>query len=418
MHCVLHIGMEKTGTTLIQKWLYSNFEELSEQKVALTQTAGSPNNRKLVSFFQNSIDDYLKRNGIHNSTERESFFATFENDFRSEVRDLKRAGHKTVIISSEHFHSRLTTVEQIRSLKSFLDQFFETYTVLCYFREQSTVRTSLYSTVLRGGSPLRLSEFQNDLSAEDHYYNYFIFFRKWEDVFGKDALEGRVFERDELAAGDLRVDFLNSVRPSVDVKKLKLELITANEALSQQEARIFREINEARPQYTGKHIDPTPSLVKRSIVECGVLSSKAALYDPRQESLYEAFTQSNRKFYKHFFGEDRNPFRKPTRPETSEISEEHFTLDEVAKIVGSAISQRNLIALRQSEVNTLRDLALKLQKEKLASHQEVLTLLILANRACPDDHLTLSKIDELRSAQPKRSHISGKLAFFRKLFRR
>ena len=35
MKCILHIGTEKTGTTLLQNWLYDNKEKLSQVGIYL-----------------------------------------------------------------------------------------------------------------------------------------------------------------------------------------------------------------------------------------------------------------------------------------------------------------------------------------------------------------------------------------------
>lgn len=45
----LHIGIEKTGTTTIQKFLHLNRENLTKFDFAYTKSTGLQNNRKLVS---------------------------------------------------------------------------------------------------------------------------------------------------------------------------------------------------------------------------------------------------------------------------------------------------------------------------------------------------------------------------------
>ena len=112
MKCILHIGTEKTGTTLIQNWLYENSDALSVQGVGLSRTAAYPNNRKLVAFFQTGYDDYMHENMVFDGHHREAFFHGFEESFLDEMSELAR-DHHTVVFSSENFNSRLQTVEQI-----------------------------------------------------------------------------------------------------------------------------------------------------------------------------------------------------------------------------------------------------------------------------------------------------------------
>ena len=44
MKCILHIGTEKTGTTILQDWLYDNKVELSKVGVYLSDNLGKTNN--------------------------------------------------------------------------------------------------------------------------------------------------------------------------------------------------------------------------------------------------------------------------------------------------------------------------------------------------------------------------------------
>ncbi len=48
MHCYLHIGTEKTGTTLIQDFLCLNADKLASLDLAYLKSAGYPNNKWLV----------------------------------------------------------------------------------------------------------------------------------------------------------------------------------------------------------------------------------------------------------------------------------------------------------------------------------------------------------------------------------
>ena len=61
-----------------------------------------------------------------------------------EIKEAKsKKNFKAFIITSEHFHSRLKTVEELSKLKYFLDKHFKQIKIICYLREQS----SLFSSV-------------------------------------------------------------------------------------------------------------------------------------------------------------------------------------------------------------------------------------------------------------------------------
>lgn len=396
MHCILHIGTEKTATTLIQKWLYENRDQLSAQRVALTKKSDFPNNRKLVTYIQSSIDDYLKVRDIHNDTERHHFFENFENDFANELSELKK-DHETAIFTSEHFHSRLTSESEVRDLKAFLDQFFNSYSIICYFREQSKVRTSLYSTGLKINNPNNILDFQSDIDTESHYYNYLSFFKKWENAFGKDALLPRIFSKENMIDGDIRKDFIASVLPKINAQIMDYKTDSSNESLSADEAVLFREINAVRNNFIGRHPDPTPDAIKNAVKNSCLLDKETSISDPRQNMMYDTFNDVNVQFFSRYFGEKENMFPRPKEIDQNEVDHKRFNISDLADFLNSILSIKKFVFLQDNEVNFLRDLAIKLHSSGAVSNSEAITLLKLANRARPAGGAIISKLDELRN---------------------
>jgi hypothetical protein len=106
MKLALHIGTEKTGTTLLQEWLYHNRERLGQQGYFLSEKIGLPCNRNIVSYFRRAPDDFWNRYNIRSLDDKARFFAHFLEDLQAELDQAAQTNH-TVIMSSEHFHSRL-----------------------------------------------------------------------------------------------------------------------------------------------------------------------------------------------------------------------------------------------------------------------------------------------------------------------
>jgi hypothetical protein len=396
MHCILHIGTEKTGTTLLQKWLYDNKEALSEQGIALTKSGGKPNNRKLCAYCQNSMDNYFKRHDIYDKEGRQSFFQGFEKEFRSEIESIEKSGNKHVIFTSEHFHSRLTEVSEIEKLKNLLSSMFDDFTVICYFREQSRVRTSLYSTFLKIGETKKIEEFQSEISEDDHYYNYRDFFTKWETVFGKNSLLPRLYEEEKLIQSDIRVDFLLSAIPDVDLSGLSFDIDTENPSLSVEASVLFREMNKSRPHFIGNYRDQTADVFKNMVQTVLPLNPDNRITDPRQAATYNDFNTSNLDFFERFFGERKNLFKEPDPYKNIPHKTETLKTSQVADILSSILSVKSVIKIADQEINLLRDLAVRLHKEGNVTKNEAITLLKLASRARPNGEYIRSKIDELR----------------------
>ena len=395
MKCVLHIGTEKTATTLLQTWLYENEAALSAQGVAMSRVMNTPNNRKLATFAQGGIDDYLRMRGVHDDAGREAFFRGFPEAMDAEIRAKAAAGHHTFLITSEHFHSRLQGPQQVARVREILAPYFDEFRVVCYFREQSKKRTSLYSTGLRNTSGQTIEEFQQGVGLNHHAYNYLVLFRKWEDVFGHAALVARLFESSALEQGDIRRDFLNHALPGVDPEALNFDKSSANVSLSADEALLYQRINAARPQFIGKVLDPTPGTVKHLVSQMPFLDQSEALRDGRQEAFYDLFNDSNIAFFERYFGEARNLFKRPKAHDGDADDTPKYASKDLAEFAARLMDFNNLVVLREEEVTVLANLAQRLHDAGAISAQEAITLLSIAQRARPDGEEIAARIDAL-----------------------
>ncbi|MEL6991427.1 MAG: hypothetical protein AAGL92_07600 [Pseudomonadota bacterium] len=396
MKCVLHIGTEKTGTTLLQRWLYENEAALSDQGVALSQSMGQPNNRRFVAYAHGGIDDYLKSKSIFTEDERAAFFEGYEAQLAEEFARKSKA-HHTFLITSEHFHSRLISRKQVKRVEETLSPFFEEFRVVCYFREQSRKRTSLYSTGLRSGGGVSLQDFQKDKSPESHHYNYLTSFRKWEDAFGIDALVPRIYDRDRLEEGDIRRDFLKHALPEVDPAALDYAAQEANMSLSHDEACLMQAVNSARGKRIGRVQDHLPGVLNKLVSDLPGLDRSAEINDPRQPDMYAAFDASNRAFFKRYFGQDTNLFTAPKQVATDPEETPTYRLSDLADLMHSVASQRNLVVVTEKEVNVLKDVAARLYASGAITAVEAIALLSVAQRVRRADKGIAEQIDKLWS---------------------
>lgn len=300
MRCVIHIGTEKTGTTLIQEWLYSNRNKLEEAGISLSDVAGRPNNRKIPAYFQNHFDDFFRKRNISNIKQKEVYFAQFLDDLKQEINFYSKKS-QIFLITSEHFHSRLIDINSIYSLKSYLDQFFKQYKIICYFREQSSVRTSLYSTALRGGFSGKISEFQREVKGDSHYYNYYNMLSKWEKVFGLKSISANIFDKSVMLDQDLRKDFIKNVSSFIQIDKLDYSVSSSNEKLSPILSYIYRAVNDVLP----KSMDDD----KRNKIRHDILKKMGKfenfnignIYDDDSYRFSSLFVNSNKELFLRYF---------------------------------------------------------------------------------------------------------------------
>ena len=201
-YAYLHIGLEKTGTTSLQACLKKNEKQLEE--------AG-------FSYFCDDSKPYFS--GLAHAPLAGCFHAECpkfipEKKFGSPPdvlgplrEDGERCPHH-IILSSEHFSSRLHEREMLKALQDALPG--RKMKIICYLRRQDHMALAAFSTMVLYG---RTREFcvSDVINTRLRYYNYYDICLLWASVFGKDNVILREFDRDRLEKGDVRYDFLNVI---------------------------------------------------------------------------------------------------------------------------------------------------------------------------------------------------------------
>ena len=156
MKCILHIGIEKTGTTSIQFELASNRNALRSQKILYPKSLGLYNHLAITGYALND-DDFNDIRTILNLKTHSRIV-----DFRTNVEEALRNeilehDYNTVIISNEHMSSRLFSREELSFLKEFLNIFFDEIRIIIYLREQSSLFKASISTAIKAGAPININ---------------------------------------------------------------------------------------------------------------------------------------------------------------------------------------------------------------------------------------------------------------------
>lgn len=132
-------------------------------------------------FTENIQDDYFQAHRINSSKDKIEHFKNFETDFINEIESIKN-NYEYFIITSEHFHSRLTEISQIQKLKNFLSKLFSKIYIIAYFRNQQDAVISYYSTSLKTGNTSTFDEFIKKFNSNTYYFNYLDIANNWSDI--------------------------------------------------------------------------------------------------------------------------------------------------------------------------------------------------------------------------------------------
>ena len=230
MKAIVHIGTEKTGTTSIQSFLYQNRSALRKSGYHFLQCAGKTNNRDVPTYCMSKDrdDDFYRNLGITTVDGRRAYKRTFIQKLEKELSGLP-ANTRAVIISSEHFHSRLQTREEVQNVHRLLSRYFSEIDIVCYLRDQITTCTSCYSTALKSGNSSSFIEFVERCTPDSHYYNYWEMLQHWESCFGPDALHVSLFSFEHFLNGNLLDDFALCEDDEKDFYAFKLYALLDNE---------------------------------------------------------------------------------------------------------------------------------------------------------------------------------------------
>lgn len=311
MKAIVHIGTEKTGTTSIQNFLYQNRKKLRKSGFHFLQCAGHKNNRALPAYCLNDSrpDDFFRDLGLTALEDRIRYKEQFIKEFEKELATLPKHT-QAVVISSEHFHSRIRTEEEMDNVYKLLSAYFDDIEIVCYLRDQVSTCTSYYSTALKSGNPSSFSEFIERCKPGNYYFNYLDVLANWERCFGFDALTVALFSRQHFVNNDLLDDFTSKLSPDL-VGRLDKNVDVENESLTPVGQALARAVNVAFPvRSTRVELEPLRNQCREYINSHH--KGKGRQLTPRsQQEIHEAFREVNELLRIKFFPDEETILEPP-----------------------------------------------------------------------------------------------------------
>lgn len=394
MKCILHIGTEKTGTTILQDWLYDNQAELSKVGVCLPESLGKPNNRLFSAYFQGHLDDWAMQNGVSSDVEKAQYFKGFSERLANEILAAKET-HKYFIITSEHLHSRVTKKAEIERLYKFLKSVFDELEVVCYFRDQFDLAVSLYSTALKVNSFASVEEFVGQAGPENYYYNYLEIADNWAGVFGKNNCNFRIFDRSKFTGNDIRLDFLSVIGCGIDAAKLNMGRASSNESLSLLQGAAFRAINRNIPYWRTDNlgVNRDNRRAKNMVANVGSLKS-GKITSAERELIKGRFAKTNALFFgKYFTAQDKFPITQAGSNGVMNFADVGSAVEDALEL-GLKINANITYSLTEEQVNSLRDIALRIFDHESNSIEDALVLMKIALSHRPHGPLIKKKVQQ------------------------
>lgn len=244
---IVHIGLNKTGTTSIQDWLESNRDALRADGTLYPRLAGDGpedgRHQHFLGLLGFHLDGHL---GPRGEVRRKLRIATPEDQARvcgACIATLESALDSfrgtRVIFSSEMIAGWIRTPRRVALLDGWFRSYFGTVRYVIYIRDPERWILSRYVQSVTGGSTQSLEEF-----IDKHAHaGLFRTLNLWSDTLGRDRLEIRLHDRSALAGGDVVGDFCQAagIGPAGPSRPF-----SSNQSPSLGEIRAMRTLSMAR----------------------------------------------------------------------------------------------------------------------------------------------------------------------------
>lgn len=204
---ILHIGGEKTGSTTIQSFLSLNRQMLSAQRFIYPLVFGDNQIKIALASVGTDgsgmpVDSPVKRSFQHSRVE-------LSQRLREEIEEMVKGGvADKLILSAEHFHSRLMRPADLINLLSMLPR-SETIKAIWYIRRQDRAAVSLYSTWVKAGNYGAFTFPRVNPGNLPYRYNYLQAYEIWRSALGSQSVTVRTFD-DVGCRGGLLMDFCDA----------------------------------------------------------------------------------------------------------------------------------------------------------------------------------------------------------------
>ncbi|EPW6648443.1 hypothetical protein ACWNWD_000922 [Campylobacter coli] len=354
MTAYVHIGTEKTGTTSIQEFLYINKSIIQKQNYFFAQSIGIKNHWDLafLGYSLNKKDSYILNNSLWNF----QAIKQHKKNIFSKIKDEVKFNHK-IIFSSELLQSRLTRKREIVKLYTFFKKIgFTNIKVICYIRDANEMLRSLLSEAIKWEEidSFELKEekeeyklgYKKNLFHFHHICNHKQTLQWWGEVFGKENLIVRLFDKNEFYQGDLLKDFIHSIGLEWDDEFIIPP--KQNESLDLLGIDLLRRINKFLPLFCNNARNIFRGDLHHFAVKHFTSKDSHLKFQPPKEvvqSYIDYFEESNEWVRKEFFPHKERLFSKKDLTdykenyELKEMKPEYW--DKIAEFIADIVSTKN-----------------------------------------------------------------------------
>ncbi|NEQ69039.1 MAG: hypothetical protein F6K21_26765 [Symploca sp. SIO2D2] len=232
METILHIGMQKTGSTTLQKFMHAHSSDLLNASVLYPEIFDGHINHNILAFSVYDQSRLPREFAAFSKKSPEKFELKKRLAMDAVEASVAKAKPKRLVISAEYLsgihYAGFPSVDRLKGLRNWLSKMSDSIKVLMYVRRPSDWYLSHLQQTVKGSSKFPpFDAFQIRETIENY-----------TQVFGEVVV--RKFDRESLIDGDIRTDFLGSQLKDVNLSHLNLNREhVRNQSLSAESIRLL-----------------------------------------------------------------------------------------------------------------------------------------------------------------------------------
>ena len=386
MIAYIHIGVEKTGSTSIQEFLYHNKDNIFKQNYFFPQSIGLKNHWDLafLAYSMDKKDSYILINSLKNLQDIREHKKNILSKLKAEIKHAEN-----IVFTSELLQSRLDHKKEIIRLKKILYMLnVKKNFVIFYIRDPLDMFKSLCSEAIKWGEidSFKLlkkglqyeSGFKKNLSHFNYICNYKQIIQWWQQIFGKENLIVRLFDKSEFYQGDLLKDFVHSIGLKWDNEFVIPP--KQNESLDLIGVEILRRVNNLLPLFVNEDRNYLRGDLNYFIQKYFSSKDLFLKFQPPKEiiqSYIDSFEESNEWVRKEFFPYKERLFPKQDLAnykenyELKEMKPEYW--NKISEFIADIVKTKNqLITNKTTQIQNLNQ-AIKNKDELIQNTNNLLS---------------------------------------------
>ncbi len=206
MTAYIHIGTPKTGTTSIQTFMSTNYENLLKKKFVYSMSI-----RERQQHW-----DLVRLTNIHclkvKNEQQKLFYQEKIEKLKQEIKENK---DRIFIFSTEGLTwlLNLTNIEPVKALNDLLHNLgFNDIKIILYLRNQADLMVSMSSQEIKDCHNFYVaSALPFQYPRTSNMFDFKNIISKYVEVFNKENLIVKLFDKNEFKDGDLLKDFANAI---------------------------------------------------------------------------------------------------------------------------------------------------------------------------------------------------------------